>query len=75
MVPPDHKGGRGMSSGEIDKDTIRLVRTFNRQLIRKLRLLNRNLSETGLNVTQGDILYSDKQMGYSKGKGMFFNFC
>ena len=46
-----------MSSGEIDRNTIRLVRTFNRQLIRKLRLLNRNLSGTGLNVTQGDILY------------------
>ena len=45
-----------MSSGEIDRDTIRLVRTFNRQLVRKLSPLNRILSETGLNVTQGNIL-------------------
>ena len=45
-----------MSSGKIDRDTIRLVRTFNRQLLRKLHLLNRILSGTGLNVTQGNIL-------------------
>jgi DNA-binding MarR family transcriptional regulator/ribosomal protein S18 acetylase RimI-like enzyme len=45
-----------MSSGEFDRDTSRLVRTFNRQLVRKLHLLNRGLSGTGLNVTQGNIL-------------------
>ncbi len=45
-----------MSSGEFDSDTIRLVRTFNRQLVRKLHLLNRIPSRTGLNVTQGNIL-------------------
>ena len=45
-----------MSSGEIDRETIRLVRNFNRHLARKLRLLNRNPSGTGLNVTQGNIL-------------------
>ena len=45
-----------MSFGELDRDTIRLVRTFNRQLVRKLHLLNRILSGTGLNVTQGNIL-------------------
>jgi DNA-binding MarR family transcriptional regulator/GNAT superfamily N-acetyltransferase len=45
-----------MSSGEFDRDTIRLVRTFNRQLVQKLHLLNRILSGTGLNVTQGNIL-------------------
>ncbi len=57
IVVPDHGGGWGnMSSGEIDRDTIRLVRTFNRQLVRKLRPLDRILSGTGLNVSQGNIL-------------------
>jgi DNA-binding MarR family transcriptional regulator/N-acetylglutamate synthase-like GNAT family acetyltransferase len=41
---------------EIDRETIRLVRTFNRQIIRQLRLLNRGLAGTGLNGIQGDIL-------------------
>jgi len=41
---------------EINRDTIRLVRTFNRQMIRNLRLLNRELSGTGLNAIQRDIL-------------------
>jgi len=45
-----------MRSEEFDRDTIRLVRTFNRKLVRKLHQLNRVLSETGLNVTQGNIL-------------------
>jgi ribosomal protein S18 acetylase RimI-like enzyme/DNA-binding HxlR family transcriptional regulator len=45
-----------MSSGEIDRETLRLVRTFNRQLAQRLRLLHRNLSGTGLNATQENIL-------------------
>jgi hypothetical protein len=45
-----------MRSGKVDRDTVGLVRTFNRQVIRKLHQLNRILSETGLNVTQGNIL-------------------
>jgi len=45
-----------MSSGEIDRDTIHLVKTFNRQLLRKLLPLNRIMSGAGLNVTQGSVL-------------------
>lgn len=45
-----------MRSGEVERDTILLVRTFNRQLVRKLHQLNRILSEIGVNVTQGNIL-------------------
>jgi DNA-binding MarR family transcriptional regulator/GNAT superfamily N-acetyltransferase len=52
-----------MRSGEIERDTVRLVRTFNRQLARKLRLLNWNLSGTGLNVTQGNILWEISRSG------------
>jgi len=52
-----------MRSGEIDRDTIRLVRTFNRQLVQRLRLLHRNLVGTGLNVTQGDILWEISRSG------------
>ncbi|NIO03802.1 MAG: GNAT family N-acetyltransferase [Proteobacteria bacterium] len=40
----------------VDRDTIRLIRTFNRQLLRKLHQLNRILSGTELNVTQESIL-------------------
>jgi DNA-binding MarR family transcriptional regulator/ribosomal protein S18 acetylase RimI-like enzyme len=52
-----------MRSGEIDGDTVRLVREFNRQLARKLRLLNWNLSGTGLNVTQVNILWEISRSG------------
>jgi DNA-binding MarR family transcriptional regulator/GNAT superfamily N-acetyltransferase len=52
-----------MRSGEIDRDTVRLVRTFNRHLAQKLRLLNWNLSGTGLNMTQGNILWEISRSG------------
>lgn len=52
-----------MKSDEIDGDTVRLVRTFNRQLARKLRLLNWNLSGTELNMTQGNILWEISRSG------------
>lgn len=45
-----------MRSAEINRDTVRLVRTFCRQLAGKLRLLCRNMPGTGLNPTQGNIL-------------------
>jgi len=45
-----------MRSGEINRDTVRLVRTFSRQLAGKLRLLCRTLPGTGLSLTQGNIL-------------------
>ncbi len=45
-----------MKSEEINRDTVHLVRTFNRQLAGKLRLLSRNLWGTGLSLTQGNIL-------------------
>ena len=52
-----------MRSGDMDRDTVRLVRTFNRHLARKLRLLNWNLSGTGLNMTQGNILWEISRSG------------
>jgi len=52
-----------MKSSEIERDTIHLVRTFNRHLARKLRLLNWNLSGTGLNMTQVNILWEISRSG------------
>ena len=52
-----------MRSDEIDRDTVRLLRTFNRQLAQKLRLLNWNLVGTGLNRTQGNILWEISRSG------------
>lgn len=52
-----------MSLGEINRDIVRLLRTFNRQLARKLRLLNWNLSGTGLNMTQANMLWEISRSG------------
>lgn len=52
-----------MRFDETDRDTVHLLRMFNRQLARKLRLLNWNLSGTGLNMTQGNILWEISRSG------------